>query len=72
MVNDLNMFSPMTAEVCRSLQKLTLVKTECSWNGMYQDLYNKAKNIIKHNTCMKFYVASKSLYLETNASVIGL
>ena len=44
--------SPMAAEVCKHLQKLTLVKTEWSWNSMYQDVYDKAKNIIKQDACM--------------------
>ena len=39
---------------------------------MYPDLYDKAKNIIKQNTCMKFYHVSKALYLETDTSGIGI
>ena len=39
---------------------------------MYQDLCDKAKNIIKQDPCMKFYDASKSLYLETDASDISI
>ena len=58
-VNSLSKFSPMTAVVCNFLRKPTLVKTEWAWNGMCQDLYSKAKDIIKHDACMKFYDASK-------------
>ena len=36
-------FSPMTAEFCNPLQRLTSVKTDWTWNRMYQDLFNKAK-----------------------------
>ena len=39
---------------------------------MYQDLYNKAKNITRQDECMTFYEVSKPLYLETDASGIGL
>ena len=39
---------------------------------MYQDLFNKAKNIKKQEACMKFYDASRSLYLETDASGVSL
>ena len=39
---------------------------------MYQDLYDKAKKIIKKDTCMKFYDESRPLYLETDASGVGL
>ena len=66
MINYLNNFTPMTAQVCKPLQKLTSVKTEWLWNGMYQDLYAKVKNIIRQDACIKFYDASKSLYLETD------
>ena len=38
---------------------------------MYQNLYNKAKKIIK-DTCIKFYAISRPPYLETDASGVGL
>ena len=46
-ISYLSKFSPMAAEVCQPLQKLTFVKIEWSWNGMYHDLYDKTKNIIR-------------------------
>ena len=46
------------SEVCERLGKLILVKTRWPWNGMYQELYDKSKNIINQNACMKFYDAS--------------
>ena len=39
---------------------------------MCQDLHDKATQIIKNDACMKFYDASRLLYLETNASGAGL
>ena len=36
------------------------------------DLYDKAKNIVKKSVAMKFYNVVRPLYLETNASSIGL
>ena len=39
--------SPMTSEVYEPLQKLTSVKTGWPWNRVYQDLYGKAKKIVK-------------------------
>ena len=39
---------------------------------MLQELYAKAKKIIKKGACMKFYDASNSLYLETDASHVSL
>ena len=37
-----------------------------------QDLYEKAKTIVKRHTQMKFYDVTRSLYLDTDASGIGL
>ena len=42
-INYLSTFSPMTAEVYESLWKITSVKTVWVRNGMYKDLYDKAK-----------------------------
>ena len=39
---------------------------------MYQDLYEKAKAIIKGDAYMKFYDVARPLHLETNSSGIGL
>ena len=44
------------------LQKLTLVKADWILNGMYKDLYDRAK-IVKKDTCMKFDIASRPLTL---------
>ena len=39
---------------------------------MYQDLYNRAKNIVrKKDACMKFYDATRLPYLETDASGVS-
>ena len=43
-----------------------------TWNASYQELFDNAKSIIKADACMKFYDNSKPLYLETDASGIGL
>ena len=58
----------MTAEVYESLWKLISVKTEWSWNGMYQGLYDKGTHIIRLDACMEYYGVSNSLFLETDAS----
>ena len=39
---------------------------------MYQDLYERAKKIIKKDVCMKFYDASRPLYCETHALGVTL
>ena len=39
---------------------------------MYQDLHNKAKKIIKKDACKKIYDTSIPLYLEPDASGLGL
>ena len=71
-LNYLSKFSPVAAEVCKSLRQFTLIKTEYKWNGTYQQLFNKAKTFRKEDTCMKFYDERRSLYLETDACGIDL
>ena len=39
---------------------------------MYQDPYDKGKRLITKDACMTFYEASKSLYMDTYTSGIGL
>ena len=70
-LNYLGKFSPGTAEVCDLLQKLTSSKMTWTWNASYQSLFIKAKLLIKSDMCMKFY-NTKPLYLETDASGVGL
>ena len=43
-----------------------------TWNASYQQLFDKAKSLIKAGVCMKFYDDTKLLYLETDASGISL
>ena len=64
--------SPVTAEICELLQKLTSVRSAWSGNKMCRDLYDKAKKIPKKDACIKFYDASRPLYLETDASGVSL
>ena len=51
---------------------LTSSKTLWTCNTSYQTLFNKAKSLIKDDVCMKLYDETKPLYLETDASRIGL
>ena len=71
-INYLGKFSPSTAEVCESLRKLMSAKTEWTWNATYQKIFDKAKANIKEDVCMKFYDATKQLYIETDASGVRL
>ena len=65
-------FSPGTMDVCNPLHKLTSSRTVWMWNASYQQLFSKAKLLIKVGVCMKFYDDTKPLYLETDASGVGL
>ena len=47
-------------------------KATWTWDASYQHQFEKAKLLIKVEMCMKFYNDTKLLYLETNASGIGL
>ena len=71
-INYLGKFSLGTADVCDPLHKLTSSKVIWTWNASYQALFNKAKLLIKSDTCIKFYDDTKLLYLETDASGVGL
>ena len=71
-VNYPGKFSPGTAEACDPLWKLTMSRTMWTWNASYQQLFDKAKSLIKVAVCMKFYDDTKLLYIETDASGVGL
>ena len=71
-INYLSKFSPDMAEVCEPLRKLTSSKATWTWATLYQQQFEKAKMLIKAEICMKFYDDNKALYLETDASGIGL
>ena len=43
-----------------------------TWNASYQQLFDKAKYLIKVEVCMKFYDNTKPLYLQPDASRVGL
>ena len=51
----LDKVSPSTEDVCESPRKLTTAKAEWTWNAMYQNMFDKAKSIMKEDSCMKFY-----------------
>ena len=70
--NYLGKFSPGTTDICDPLQKLTSSKVTWTWNALHQELFAKAKSLIKVDICMKFYDDTKLLYLETDASGVGL
>ena len=53
-INYLNKFSPGMLEVCKPLRKLTSSKMTWTWNASYQQLFDKAKSLIKAEMCMKF------------------
>ena len=71
-INYLNKFSPGMSEMCKPLRKLTSSKVTQMWNASYQQLFDRAKSLIKVEMCMKFYDDIKPLYLKTDASGIGL
>ena len=42
------------------------------WNRSYQEVYEKAKSLVKEDTYIKYYNVRKWLNLETDASGVGL
>ena len=71
-IDYISKFSPSTADICESLRQLISRKTDRTWNATYQELFHKAKMKITESMCTKFYDETKPLYLETEASGIGL
>ena len=71
-INYLRKFFPGTTDVCDPLHQLTSSKGTWTWNASYQPLFNKAKLLMKSDMCLKFYDDTKPLYLETDASRVGL
>ena len=71
-INYLGKVSLGTIDVCDPLCKLTSSKVTWTWNASYQSIFNKAKLLIKSDMCMKLYDDTKLLYLETDASGVGL
>ena len=55
-----------------TIKKKISTKCKWTWNDMYQNLYDRAKNIIKENVTMTFYNERKELYQETDALGLGL
>ena len=47
-------------------------KVVWTWNALYLQLFAKDKSVIKADVCMEFYYNTKLLYLETDASRVGL
>ena len=71
-INYLGKFSSSTADVCKSLRNLMSAKTEWTWNGSYQKIFNKAKSIKKEDAGMNFYDETKQLHIEIDISGVGL
>ena len=42
-INFLSKFSPSTANICKSLRKLTSARTEWTWNASYQKIFEEGK-----------------------------
>ena len=51
---------------------MTLSKFEWTQNNKYQNLFDRAKSIIKNNETMAFYNKKEPLCLDTVAAVVGL
>ena len=51
----------------QATEKAHIIKNECTWNNTYQNLYERAKNIIKKNETMAVYHTKEHLSIETDA-----
>ena len=61
-MNNLIKYLPPRSEICKWNK----------WNRIYQGLYERARALIKKDTCMKFFDEKKLLYIEIDASGVGL
>ena len=52
-INYLGTSFPSMVELCESLRKVTIGKTEQTQNATYQKIFYKAKSIIKGDACMR-------------------
>ena len=71
-VHYLSKLSPSRVDICKSLRKLTSAKTEWAWNATCQKILNKAKSVIKEDAYINFYDETKPLFLEMEASGVGV
>ena len=72
-INYLDKFSLSTVAACKPLCKSWQQAGQMwTWDASYQAIYDKAKLLINTNAYMKFYGKNKPLYLETDASRVGL
>ena len=62
----------MAVEVYESLRRLTLVNAAWMWSRLYQHVYERGKQLVKEDMYMKYNDVRKLLYLETDASRVGL
>ena len=60
------------SEAHKLLRNLTSSKATWMWNASYQQLFDKAKSLIKAEICIKFYDDTKPLYLQADAAGISL
>ena len=52
-VNYLSKFSPIIAEVCEPPRKLTSVNAAWTWKRSYKKIFERAKSLVKGDTCMR-------------------
>ena len=46
--------------------QIDINKSRLEMEQTFQDLYEKAKTIVKGDACMKFYIAVRPLYLKND------
>ena len=60
------------AKVCDPLRKCTSTKFQWVSNNTYQNLYNRAKSIIKNSETVAFYNEKEQLYQEIDRVGVGI
>lgn len=71
-LNFMSKFSPELSVLVKPLRQLTSANAEFVWTPNHTDVFEKAKRIIKKDCALQYYRPEKKLYIESDASKIGL
>jgi len=71
-LNFMSKFTPELSTLVKPLRQLTSANAEFVWTPNHTDIFEKAKRIIKKDCALQYYRPEKSLYIESDASKIGL
>ena len=72
MINYISKYTAEASQVCKPLRELISIRSDYKWHQHLTDAFNKAKNLVNKDCCLCYYNPNKSLFIETDASRVGL